>query len=73
MMKKVFVFKTSICKRKEIKTVQPYLNKLIRKNGSWNFDLEDCDCILRVESHEVIPASICSIIEQQGFECVELN
>tara|TARA_R110002051_G_scaffold243548_3_gene303549 strand:+ start:2919 stop:3137 length:219 start_codon:yes stop_codon:yes gene_type:complete len=71
-MRTVFVFKTSICKKKDIKTVQPFLNSLIANNGYWNFDLEDCDNILRVETQNLIPDSICKTLHKQGFYCEEL-
>lgn len=71
-MKTVLVFKTSISKKSHIKTVKPFLNNLITKNEYWNFDLEDCDNILRVETQELKADSICRILNNQGFHCEEL-
>ena len=71
-MTTVFIFKTSIHKRSHIKKVKPLLNHLINKNGSWNFDLEDCDNILRVETQIVKSDTIRDIINNQGFLCEEL-
>jgi len=71
-MKTVLVFKTSISKKSHVKTVQPFLNNLISKNGYWNFDLEDCDNILRVETQTVKSDSVCNILMNQGFLCEEL-
>lgn len=72
-MKTVFVFKTSISKNSHIKKVSPLLNNLIAKNGYWNFDLEDCDNILRVESQSIASDSICNVLNDHGFLCEELS
>ena len=72
LMKTVLVFKTSISKKKEINAIQPFLNRLMDQNGHWNFDLEDCDNILRVETQQLEAISITSILNQQGFICEEL-
>ena len=34
-----------------------------------NFDLEDCDKILRIEGEKINPALICSLVEQRNVEC----
>lgn len=72
-MTTVFVFKTSISKQNHIKKVKPFLNDLIAKNGYWNFDLEDCDNILRVETQTIESDTICDILINQGFLCEELH
>lgn len=71
-MKTVLVFKTSITKNKEIKIVQPTLNRLIAKNDRWNFDLEDCDNILRVETQMVRADTVLKALQHHGFYCEEL-
>ncbi|WP_394420368.1 hypothetical protein [Tenacibaculum mesophilum] len=71
-MKTVLVFKTSITKNNEIKIVQPTLNRLITKNDRWNFDLEDCDNILRVETQMIKADAILKAIQHYGFYCEEL-
>ena len=38
-----------------------------------NFDLEDCDKILRVEGNEVCTTSIIELMRTKGFECELLN
>jgi hypothetical protein len=72
-MKEVLVFKTSISNRREVKVLKPDLNKLIAKKGYWNFDLEDCDNILRVETHMVPAISITKLLNGHGFLCEELQ
>jgi hypothetical protein len=37
-----------------------------------NFDLEDCDKILRVEDHQVCVRTVIELFNQRGFECEEL-
>lgn len=71
-MKTVLVFKTSVTKNKEIKIVQPTLNRLITENDRWNFDLEDCDNILRVETQMVKADAVLKAIQYHGFYCEEL-
>ncbi|WP_186758566.1 hypothetical protein [Echinicola salinicaeni] len=72
-MKTVLVFKTSITKNWEIEIVQPTLNRLIAEHGRWNFDLEDCDNILRVESQMIKAAAVLKAIQYHGFYCEELQ
>ncbi|MDO6602271.1 hypothetical protein Q4538_06010 [Arenibacter palladensis] len=71
-MKEVLVFKTSINSKREVKVLKPDLNKLIANNGYWNFDLEDCDNILRVETQRVTATTITSLLKNHGFLCEEL-
>ncbi|KJD31835.1 hypothetical protein PK35_13735 [Tamlana nanhaiensis] len=71
-MNSILVFKTSITSQGEIKQLKPALNGLITKNGYWNFDLEDCDNIFRVETKTVTPSSILQLFKSFGFYCEEL-
>jgi hypothetical protein len=68
----VLVFKTSVSDNEEVKQLRPLLNKLIRQNGNWNFDLEDCDNILRVETQLLKAENISTTLHNQGFYCEEL-
>ncbi|WP_250435317.1 hypothetical protein [Hanstruepera flava] len=72
-MKTVLVFKTSITKKREVRFVKPFLNKLLTKTDYWNFDLEDCDNILRVETQNAKAISIASLFHHLGFYCEELQ
>lgn len=38
-----------------------------------NFDLEDCDRILRVESETVNGQEIVALVEARGFQCMMLE
>lgn len=72
-MKTVLVFKTSISSKKKVQNIKPLLNRLMDKNSFWNFDLEDGDNILRVETQTLKPSIICQTLHRYGFSCEELN
>ena len=72
-MKTVLVFKTSVRKRGKVKYLAPYLNELINDHGRWNFDLEDCDNILRIETQKPNPLAISALLTQRGSFCEELH
>ncbi len=69
----VLVFKTSVKNEMEILQLKPKLNKLIQRTDSWNFDLEDCDRILRIESDSVKACCIKVELHSMNFECTELE
>jgi len=39
----------------------------------WNFDLDDRDKVLRIESTELNPGSVESLLLRAGFHCEELD
>ncbi|MEM9327603.1 MAG: hypothetical protein AAGA85_18190 [Bacteroidota bacterium] len=67
----IYVFKTSI-KPRDIETVNAMLLSLI-PTSKWNYDLEDCDNILRIESTKDVVALVCSQLSNGGFYCEELE
>jgi len=73
MMKTVLVFKTSISSAKDVQKLQPFLNTVMMKNDLWNFDLEDCDNILRVETRQLKATLISKLLNNHGYTCVELH
>ncbi|MCK0159976.1 hypothetical protein [Allomuricauda sp. F6463D] len=72
-MRTVHVFKTTVKRKKEIKKLRSSLNKLVNKNGCWNFDLEDCDNILRIETQNLSALAISTLLKKNGFYCEELE
>jgi hypothetical protein len=68
----IYVFKTSVMTQKAVKKLTTKFNTFI-PNSKWNFDLEDCDKILRVESREVTAKQIIDFLNQYKFECLELE
>ena len=73
MMTTVLVFKTSVERKQQVDQLSPVLDQLISPGGRWNFDLEDCDNILRVETRNVQPVTISSVLAQFGFYCSALE
>lgn len=68
----VYVFKTSIKTEKTVKQLTPELNLLLPQT-KWNFDLEDCDNIFRVEtSREEIKDLVLHFLREKNFFCEEL-
>jgi len=72
-MKTVLVFKTSVTDNRQVGKVKPLLDKLMDRGEKWNFDLEDCDHILRVEAISLQPSVIIQKLENAGFACAELE
>jgi hypothetical protein len=68
----IHVFKTSVKYKKEIKKVAHYLDEL-KLIISWNFDLEDCDHILRIETEFLKATDIIYQLSKAGVTCEELS
>lgn len=65
----IYVFKTSVDNRSKFESASALLQELL-PNSLWNFDLEDCDNILRIDSELDIP----NLIQNNGiFDCIELE
>ena len=67
----VFVFKTSVASITDIIKLQPFLDSCLQ-NVVWNFDLDDCDNILRIDSPEDITAIVIQLLQGKGYSCEEL-
>jgi hypothetical protein len=68
----VEVFKTNVEHEKEAKELVDMLRE--RFPGSRvNFDLQDCDRILRVEGKKVCVDAILGLMETEGFTCTVLD
>jgi hypothetical protein len=67
----ILVFKTSVESEKDAELI---VNELTTIPGlqKVNFDLEDCDRILRVEVRNSSPFAIENLLLSKGFVCVEL-
>lgn len=66
------VFKTSVKNKMLAKKLKPHIDKVLPK-GNWNFDLDDCDKILRIESEENIILKITGLLNKHKFHCEELE
>lgn len=68
----IYVFKTSVQTENEVHLLKPLLDSALAEI-EWNFDLEDCDRILRADTPLENPERIVEILNQKGFACEELN
>ena len=66
----ILIFSTSIEKPEQVNEVKPLLSSVPAISG-WNFDLEDCDNILRIEADDVSPRYIETLLISAGFNCQE--
>ena len=73
MMKTGLVFKTSVTTTGQISRISPLLDNLMDESEKWNFDLEDCDNILRVEAISLQATAIINNLNRAGFSCVGLE
>ena len=68
----VYVFKTSVKTEKDIQKLGPDLDELL-PDAKWNFDLDDCDNILRIDSPAAIADLVTTLLMVAGFDCEELE
>ncbi|WP_337967227.1 hypothetical protein [uncultured Flavobacterium sp.] len=66
----IYVFKTSVDTKSKLELATTVLNEVLTDNTIWNFDLEDCDNILRIDSENEITESM---LKNDIFDCVELE
>lgn len=71
-MRTVEVFVTNV----QDVTQAEYLKSMLLKSFPHyiiNFDLQDCDRILRVESDKIDPKAIIRLLTSENFQCEMLN
>lgn len=68
----IYVFKTSVKTENDIRKLMQYLDELL-PDAKWNFDLDDCDNILRIDSRDDISESVTTLLLVSGFDCEELQ
>lgn len=68
----VEVFKTNIQKKAQGKMLLCILSKAF-PSLKINFDLSDCDRVLRVEGDNMEAFRIMMLVEEYGFKCEVLN
>jgi hypothetical protein len=65
----IYVFKTSVDTKSKLELATTKLQELLA-DTQWNFDLEDCDNILRIDSE----TEITELVLNNGiFDCIELE
>jgi hypothetical protein len=67
----ILVFKTNVTSKKKVSRLVPLLASF-PSICQWNFDLDDCDKVLRIEATELNPGSIERLLHGAGFDCREL-
>lgn len=70
-MKQILVFKTSVTSTEDAASVEPLLNQLL-PGSQWNFDLQDWENILRVESEKYAASEVVNALNTAGYYCEEL-
>ena len=69
----IHVFRTSVETPEQVQQVGPVLSGCLGTATEWNFDLEDCDRILRVVGGEHNTIELCkTVLQSNGFLCEEL-
>ena len=68
----IYVFKTSVETKTQVKKLKPHIDKIL-PGEKWNFDLDDCDNILRIDSRENIVVQITVLLKSHQYHCEELE
>lgn len=68
----IHIFKTSVNSKKQIKKLKQYFDIMFPK-AKCNFDLEDCDKILRIDGEENINLTVIKLLKIHNFNCEELE
>ena len=68
----IFIFKTTVHTFTEAAHLEPLLQEIISPTGSWNFDLEDCDRILKINGPAGTQQKVIHLLNGHGFVCEEL-
>ena len=64
----VEVFKTNV---EEVRLSELLIQQLLNHfpDSRVNFDMEDCDKILRIEAEAIIPEKIIEVLNANGYSC----
>jgi tRNA G26 N,N-dimethylase Trm1 len=66
------VFKTNVMDCNQAERMLALLVVHI-KESRINFDLHDCDKILRVEANQIVPEKIIELMNTHGYQCMVLE
>jgi hypothetical protein len=66
------IFKTNVEKQEDADTILQQLKTLF-PNYRCNFDLDDCDKILRIEAGNMDILTIEALLKTMGFDCENLD
>ncbi|MBS1526206.1 MAG: hypothetical protein JST19_11185 [Bacteroidetes bacterium] len=68
----ILVFRTNVSSKRKVSKVRPLLTS-VAAIKQWNFDLEDCDNVLRIETIGLRPAYVETLLQNAGFDCREMD
>ena len=68
----IYAFKTSIKTKIQARKLKPHLDRIL-PGARWNFDLNDCDNVLRIDSDENVITPIVSLLKTHNIDCEELT
>jgi len=68
----ILVFVTNVADKIAVRRVKPLLTA-IPAISDWNFDLDDCDRILRIVANDLSPRKVETLLQTAGFACYELE
>ena len=68
----ILVFKTDVTSKKKVSKVSALLTSFPTIQ-QWNFDLDDCDKVLRIVATDLKPGLVESVLHTAGFNCCELD
>jgi hypothetical protein len=68
----ILVFKTNVTSKRKAGKAGSLLTS-VPAIEQWNFDLEDCDKVLRIVGTGLGPGFIETILRKAGFNCTELD
>ena len=72
-MANVLVFRTNINSLDRLYQMACLICKLQHNVSRWNVDMEDCDCVLRIETDLITETEVVSLVRQAGLNCDPLD
>lgn len=68
----IYIFKTSVQTKKQARHLKPHIDRIL-PGAKWNFDLDDCDKVLRIDSEDNISLPVINTLKDHQFNCEELE
>lgn len=69
--KSIRLFKTTVHRKKQVLALTPKLNSILH-NMNWNFDLSDCDKVLRIETDSLPLEKLNKMMNKNNYQLIEL-
>ena len=68
----ILVYKTNVTSKKKVSKVSALLTSFPTIK-QWNFDLDDCDKVLRIVATDIKPGFVESLLHNAGVNCQVLD